>query len=146
MSITVLGRSERLRHLLPEADSLRISGFQSAAGQWEENAISLDRLVGLGESPIWVVMVDDESLLEFGIYPGDRLIIDRAVECRPGHLVIMDVNGQYEIRRLTHDNQGGRLLLGGHRQARPINYGRDEPLDACGVVTFVLSYVAQPAT
>jgi DNA polymerase V len=144
MSVTVLGRSERLRHLLPEAEKLRISGFRSAAGEWEENATSLDRLVGSSELPIWVVMVDDESLLDFGIYPGDRLIIDRAADIQPGSLLVMDVNGHYEVRRLQEDRWGNRMLAGGTQRTHSLCCCDEEPLDLVGVVTFVLSYVAQP--
>ncbi|TWI58558.1 DNA polymerase V [Pseudomonas duriflava] len=144
MSITVLGRNERLRHLLPDVGQLRISGFRSAAGVWEDHPVPLERLAARAALPLWVIRVDDDSLLSFGLYPGDRLIVDREVAYRPGHLAVTEVNGRYEVRRLQEDQQGGWLLRGGARHIRPIDCTHDEALDVFGVVLFVVSYKPQP--
>ena len=71
-ALSILARGERLRErILADAADLRITGFQSPAEDEKEEGLSLDRLTGLGAPHIWGVRVLDDTLLGFGIFPGD---------------------------------------------------------------------------
>lgn len=145
MTLTILGREDRLRHLLPEAAELRITGFQSPAEDEKESGLSLDSLVGLGAPQIWVVRVDDDSLLGFGMYPGDRLVIDRSARCEPDCYVMVSVEGEssYRVRLLTEDADGRLVLKAAHRFAQPICLELEELVEIFGMVRWVISYVGR---
>ncbi len=145
MTLTILGREDRLRHLLPEAAELRITGFQSPAEDEKEGALSLDSLVGLGAPQIWVVRVDDDSLLGFGMCPGDRLVIDRAARCTPDCYVVVCLDGdsQYRVRMLTEDANGRLVLKAAHAFSKPIALELEELVEVFGMVRWVISYVGR---
>ncbi|QGZ31477.1 LexA family protein [Stutzerimonas stutzeri] len=145
MTLTILGREDRLRHLLPEAAELRITGFQSPAEDEKEAGLSLDSLVGLGAPQIWVVRVDDDSLLGFGMYPGDRLVVDRSARCVPDCYVVAGLDGesQYRVRLLTEDAEGRLVLKAAHAFAKPINLELEELVEIFGMVRWVISYVGR---
>lgn len=91
-ALSILARGERLRErLLADAADLRITGFQSPAEDEKEEGLSLDRLTGLGAPHIWGVRVLDDTLLGFGIFPGDRLIVNRAASHLDNKLVVVDL-------------------------------------------------------
>lgn len=145
MTLTILGREDRLRHLLPEATELRITGFQSPAEDEKERGLSLDALVGLGAPQIWVVRVDDDSLLGFGMFPGDRLVVDRSARCAPDCYVMVCLHGesQYRVRLMTEDEHGRLVLKAAHRFAEPINLELEELVEVFGMVRWVISYVGR---
>lgn len=94
MSLSILARGERLRErLLSDVADLRITGFQSPAEDEREEGLSLDRLTGLGAPHIWGVRVLDDTLLGFGIFPGDRLIVNRAACQLDNRFVVVDLGG-----------------------------------------------------
>ncbi|WP_421684486.1 S24 family peptidase [Stutzerimonas urumqiensis] len=148
MSVTILGREDRLRHLLPEAAELRITGFQSPAEDEKERGLSLNALVGLGSPQIWAVMVDDDSLLGFGFWPGDRLVIDRSARCEPDCYVVVDLEGDshYRVRLLTLDIEGHRVLKAANPRTKPVDLesGQEDAIEFWGVVRWVVSYVGGP--
>jgi DNA polymerase V len=146
MSVTILGRTERLRHLLPEAKELRITGFQSPAEDEKEGGLSLDKLVGLGAPQIWVVLMEDASALGFGIFPGDRLVVDRAAPLAVDHYVIVDLDGdsQYRVRLVIEDAAGRKVLQAPNGTTPPLLLDDDACVEVWGVVLWVISYVGRP--
>lgn len=105
MSLSILARGERLRErLLTDVADLRITGFQSPAEDEKEEGLSLDRLTGLGAPHIWGVQVLDDTLLGFGIFPGDRLIVNRAACQLDNRFVVVDLGGEgYRVRLVSRD-------------------------------------------
>lgn len=143
MSLSILGRSERLRHLLPEVADLRITGFQSPAEDEKEERLSLDKLTGLGAPQIWVVMVNDDDLIGFGMYPGDRLVVDRSAACAAGCFVVIEAEGddQLRVRLMTRDEHGQLVLKAAHPFTAPLSLEADDCVAIWGVVRWVISYV-----
>ncbi|MBD9483889.1 S24 family peptidase [Pseudomonas sp. PDM14] len=143
MSLSILGRSERLRHLLPEVADLRITGFQSPAEDEKEERLSLDKLTGLGAPQIWVVMVNADDLIGFGMYPGDRLVVDRSAACADGCFVVVEADGDdtLRVRLMSRDEQGRLMLKASHPFTPPVNLETDDCVAIWGVVRWVISYV-----
>lgn len=141
MSLSILGRNQRLEHLLPEARELRITGFQSPAEDEKEGGLSLDALTGLGAPQIWVVRVDDDTLLGFGLYPGDRLVVDRGALCTHEQYVVVDLDGSYRVRLMMRNEEGCLVLRAAQRFTPDIVLGPEAILDVWGAVRWVISYV-----
>lgn len=143
MSLSILGRAERLRHLLPEIADLRITGFQSPAEDEKEERLSLDKLTGLGAPQIWVLIVEDASLLGFGLFPGDRLVVDRSTSPASGSLVVVDTEGDHmRVRLMARDALGRPALKTATPDADPIHTEGD--VTVWGVVRWVVSFVGVP--
>lgn len=144
MSLSILARGERLRErLLSDAVELRITGFQSPAEDEREEGLSLDRLTGLGAPHIWGVRVLDDSLLGFGIFPGDRLIVNRAASHLDNKLVVVDLGAEgYRVRLVQRDLFGGRWLKAADPIVPDIQLDGEEIVEVWGVVSWVVSCVA----
>jgi SOS-response transcriptional repressor LexA len=144
MSLSILARGERLRErLLSDAVELRITGFQSPAEDEKEEGLSLDRLTGLGAPHIWGVRALDDSLLGFGIFPGDRLIVNRAASHLDNKLVVVDLGAEgYRVRLVQRDLFGGRWLKAADPIVPDIQLDGEEIVEVWGVVSWVVSCVA----
>lgn len=144
MSLSILARGECLRErLLSDAVELRITGFQSPAEDEKEEGLSLDRLTGLGAPHIWGVRVLDDSLLGFGIFPGDRLIVNRAASHLDNKLVVVDLGAEgYRVRLVQRDLFGGRWLKAADPIVPDIQFDGEEIVEVWGVVSWVVSCVA----
>lgn len=144
MSLTILARAERLQPPLPESTTLRIDGCAALAEEGR-NGFSLDRTVGLGAPQIRAVLVDDDSLLGFGIYPGDRLIVDRSATPMVDQYVVVHLDGEsrYCVRLLAPDPKGGSLLKAARPSVPPIALNDQASVEIWGVVLWVVSYVGR---
>lgn len=144
MSLSILARGARLRErLLSDAADLRITGFQSPAEDEKEEGLSLDRLTGLGAPHIWGVQVLDDTLVGFGIFPGDRLIVNRAAGHLEGRLVVVDLGGEgYRVRLVARDLFGGLWLKAADSVVPDVQLDGEEPIEVWGVVSWVVSHVA----
>ena len=142
-SLSILARGERLRErLLADAADLRITGFQSPAEDEKEEGLSLDRLTGLGAPHIWGVRVLDDTLLGFGIFPGDRLIVNRAASHLDNKLVVVDLGDGYRVRLVQRDLFGGRWLKAADPIVPDVQLDGDEISEVWGVVSWVVSCVS----
>lgn len=144
-SLSILARGERLREslLTDVATGLRITGFQSPADDEKEVGLSLDLLTELGAPHVWPVRVLDMSLVGFGIFQGDKLIVNRAASHVDDRLVVVDLGGDgYQVRWVVKDMFGGRWLRAAESHIRDIQLDGDVPIEVWGVVRFVLSQTA----
>ncbi|XXF10900.1 S24 family peptidase [Pseudomonas sp. D2-3] len=145
MSLTILGRNQRLVHLLPEAKELRVTGFQSPAEDEKEEGLSLDALTNLGAPHVWVVRVEDDSLIGFGMYPGDRLVVDRGNMSKREQYVVVDLedDGCYRVRLMIDDGHDRLVLRAPNRFTPDVNLEYEECVQVWGVVRWVISYVGR---
>jgi len=139
MTLTLLGRIDRLRNLTHECAELRITGFQSPAEDEKEDRLSFDELVGLGKPQVWVFKVDDESLVSFGLFPGDRIAVNRAATCKPNCLAVVNADGDssFRLRLLTRGEDGRDVLMGPDRKAEV--FDEERAVEVWGRAGWVLS-------
>ncbi len=85
------------------------SGFPSPADDYLRRQLDLnDHLVPHPTSTFFLEMIG-ESAAEDRIFGGDIIVVDRAVECCDGNLVLAVIGGEFAIRRLKA--RDGRLWL-----------------------------------
>lgn len=145
-SLSILARGAHLRDrlLTDVAKGLRITGFQSPAEDEKEQGLSLDLLTDLAAPHIWPVQVLDMSLVGFGIFQGDRLIVNRAAGHVDDRLVVVDLGSDgYQVRLVVKDMFGGRWLQAAESHIRDVQLDGDVPIEVWGVVRFVVSQVAE---
>jgi DNA polymerase V len=141
MSLTLLGRLDQLHKLSHECKELRITGFPSPAEDEKDAVLSFDLLVGLGKPQVWVFKVDDETLVRFGLFPGDRIAVDRSATCKPDCLAVVHLEGdnQFRLRMLTTDDNGDSMLKAPEKGGASVHMHSGTPVEVWGQAKWVLS-------
>ncbi|WP_163558382.1 translesion error-prone DNA polymerase V autoproteolytic subunit [Halomonas sp. NO4] len=113
-----------------------LSGFPSPAQDYEGRTLDLnERLVKRPASTFFMTVTGD-SMEAFGIAEGDLLVVDSAIEPRPGHILVASVEGELVVKRyevLDHRP----YLASGNPSYRPIP-AADLECQAWGVVRAVI--------
>jgi len=106
MRATILGQLGPSSTFLQYVDSRVPAGFPSPAADYEEVALSIDELVDLRTPHVYLVRVEGPSMIGAGIYDGDVLVVNRALEARSGHVVVAYVDGGMTVKRLQVTPEG----------------------------------------
>ncbi|MDI3811993.1 hypothetical protein QK414_29135 [Pseudomonas aeruginosa] len=101
-------RIERLR-LSPE--KLKITGFQSPAGDHEQGPLSIDEFIGLGAPHIWLWIADSDALAGLGIYKHDVLVVNRVGRAEPGRAAIVVIDHEFKLCSILTDAERKRSLV-----------------------------------
>ncbi len=76
------------------------AGFPSPSQDYSDTKIDLTEMLIRDELATFIVRVSGDSMEDAGIYDGDKLIVDRSIEPRDGHVVIAVVDGEMTVKRL----------------------------------------------
>lgn len=96
----ILGALHASSTRLPFFDAHIPAGFPSPALDHMEHKLSLDELLDINAPHTYVVMVSGDSMTGAGIFDGDHLIVSRALEAKPGDVVVACLNGDVFVKRL----------------------------------------------
>ena len=112
------------------------AGFPSPAADYLDDCIDLNaELIIQGhEAATYVLRVKGWSMMEAGIFDGDRIVVDRALSAQQGDIVVAILNGDLTIKRLGAIN-GRPALLPENPQFQPILMAEGDQLEVWGVVT-----------
>lgn len=135
--------------LLPSHQLLQVlagcaaGGFPSPAADYYEPPLSLDELMNIRAPHVWIVQVEGDSMRDAGIFDGSRLVIDRAIKPRAGHIVLAYVDNQPLVKRLAQSPTGGWLLESANPDYKTIEPDEYDTIEVFGVVTWGLTPHAQ---
>lgn len=118
------------------------AGFPSPAADYtEENPLDLNAYLVKNKSASFYFTVEGESMIGAGIYPGDKVLVDRSVPPRSGHIIVAVLNGGFTIKRLF---QNGPLyeLRAENSQYPNIKIRANDEFTVWGVVTAVIRKIA----
>jgi DNA polymerase V len=76
------------------------AGFPAPADDLVEKALDINDLVVKNPASTFFVRVEGDSMEGAGIFSGDVLVVDRAVEPRDGKIVVAAINGEMVVKRL----------------------------------------------
>ncbi|HEY4535511.1 MAG TPA: translesion error-prone DNA polymerase V autoproteolytic subunit [Enteractinococcus sp.] len=76
------------------------AGFPSPSQDYSDTKIDLTQMLVRDELSTFIVRVSGASMEGAGIYDGDKLIVDRGIEPRDGHVVVAIVDGEMTVKRL----------------------------------------------
>lgn len=118
---------------LPLFSSLVPAGFPSPAQDHLEERLSLDELLNIHAPHVFIARAVGDSMTGAGLFDRDLMVIDRAREPRPGHVVVAMLNGETFVKRL--DKQQGQWVLRSENPAYPPRYVLEsDELQIWGVV------------
>ncbi|NRF49707.1 translesion error-prone DNA polymerase V autoproteolytic subunit [Pseudomonas stutzeri] len=100
MRVTILGQIGPSPTFLQYVDTRVPAGFPSPAADYEEVTLSIDELIDLRTPHVYLARVEGPSMIGAGIYDGDVLVVNKALEARSGHIVVAYVDGGMTVKRL----------------------------------------------
>lgn len=133
-AMQILGRLDSSSVQLRLIEARVPAGFPSPAEDYADTTLSLDELVGARAPSVYLVRAAGESMTGAGIFDGDVLIVDRALQAHAGDVVVALVGGAFTVKTLAF--QGGQpLLLPANQAFGPILVREADELEIWGVVT-----------
>ncbi|WP_422102020.1 LexA family protein [Vreelandella sp.] len=133
--LTIMGRVDTSAPTvkLPLAAGEVRTGFPSPADDYLESELDLVAHLVQHPSATYYLRAKGSSMTGAGIYNGDLLIVDRSLEPKNGHIVIMSVDGELTCKKLGII--GNRhYLIASNPEFRPIPLEGKE-CQVWGVVT-----------
>ena len=109
-----------------------ITGFESPAAEYQELGLSLDELLIQHPNATFVGLASGDSMIGCGIFDGDILIVDRALEPKQGDVIVANYNGAFTCK--IFDKQRGMLLSSSPHYA-PVIITHGDTFQYEGVVT-----------
>lgn len=122
-------------HSLPMLAMTGACGFPSPAEDFfrEDDRLDLNEKLIANPAATFLVQADcGGSMVDYGIQDGDLLIVDRSINARPGHTVVVLWEGGFTVKRLYM--RGNRIVLAASAGYAPIIVPEDIELDVWGVV------------
>lgn len=95
---------------IPLFSSRPAAGFPAPGDDQIEKILDINDLVVKNPASTFFVRVEGDSMTGAGIFSGDVLVIDRAVEARDGKIVVAAVNGELVVKRLSIQGDTQQLI------------------------------------
>lgn len=109
-----------------------ICGFESPAAQYKELGLSLDQLLIKHPDATFIGVASGESMQGVGIFDGDLLLVDRAVDAKNDDVIVANLNGLFVCKLL--DKTNARLLSASPLYG-PVQLTQEDEFQLEGVVT-----------
>ncbi|WP_392565363.1 translesion error-prone DNA polymerase V autoproteolytic subunit [Utexia brackfieldae] len=97
---------------LPLIDTPVRAGFPSPANDYLEQSLDLTEHLVKHPNATFYIQVVGDSMIDYGIFSGDLLVVDRALEARLHDIVIAAIDGELTCKRLGILNGQHHLLSG----------------------------------
>jgi DNA polymerase V len=114
------------------------AGFPSPADDFNSTEIDLTRVLIPHPQATFMVRASGPSMIGAGINDGDVLLVDRALEAAPGHIVVAVIDADFTVKYLRR--RAGRIYLEAANPTYPPIFPRDgQALEIWGVVTSAIT-------
>ncbi|RZM23327.1 MAG: translesion error-prone DNA polymerase V autoproteolytic subunit [Pedobacter sp.] len=110
------------------------AGFPSPAMDYVEKKLSADELLGLSKPSVFFCRVAGDSMIGAGIYDGDLLVVDFALEPKNDNIVVAIICNELTVKRLCI-TPSEWMLMAENPIYPPLIFSRSEELRVWGVVT-----------
>lgn len=127
----------RRRLTIPLALSYVEAGFPSPIEGELDQALDLNELLIEHPRATFFVRVQGDSMREAGIFPGDLLIVDRALNASSGQVIIAALNGAFTVKRLKLTPRGAQLIAENPNYS-DLTITEADDFTVWGVVRFVI--------
>lgn len=92
---------ESEKRYLPFINKPVRAGFPSPADDYLETKLDLIQHLIQHPSSTYYIRAIGDSMLEYGIFSGDLLIVDRSLEPKTGDILIVAIDGELTCKKLT---------------------------------------------
>lgn len=109
------------------------AGFPNPAQDAADTPLDLNKLVVEHPAATFYMRVKGASMEGAGIYDGDLIVVDKALEPRPGDIVVAHLDGEFTLKRFA--KQGNTIqLLPENDQFAPITISEGQDFSIWGIV------------
>ena len=74
----------------------------------------------------WLVVVQGESMRDYGLHEGDHLLVRKQDVARSGEIVVTHYDGGPTVKTYLEDEDGSKWLVPGNENFRPVRLKIDE--------------------
>ena len=110
------------------------AGFPSPADDYVETTLDLNEYLVPHKATSFFVKVKGHSMTGAGIFDGDMLVVDRALEPVPGKIIVAVIDGELTVKRLAFED-GRPVLKAQNPHFKDIVLRDSQELLCWGVVT-----------
>ena len=141
-------KSQHLSFYSLDADVLTIpfyqsnvpAGFPSPAEDFMDLDLNLQAYLVQHPSATFCVRVTGDSMQNAGIFSGDVMVVDRALEPKNNTIVLAVLDGEFTVIRIQ--KRGGQLFLKPENETfKPIEITEEMDFKVWGVVTHIIHKV-----
>lgn len=118
-------------------------GFPSPALEYSGPPLSIDELVSLREPSRWLLRADGNSLQNIGIYDGDVLVVDKALEPLDGDIVVVVIGADFCCKEFRERFGQSPLLIAHNPANADVEVGDWEEIALWGIVMYNLHRVSR---
>lgn len=113
------------------------AGYPSPAADFCETPLDLHAYLVKHRAATFIFDVCGDSMKNVGIFDGDKIVVDRAVEAKSGDIIVAILNGEHTVKRVHITPHGIELRPENHLY-QTILLGEAEELIVFGVVVGVV--------
>lgn len=110
------------------------AGFPSPAEEHVEKRLDPNDFLIDQEDATFFATIQGESMIDVGLLPGDKAVVDRSKTPLVGDIVVAMVNGEYTIKTLSRKKDGTPRLLPANEKFKPIEIEEGMDFEIWGVV------------
>lgn len=115
-----------------------VAGFPSPAEDYVEARLDLNEKLIRNKAATFLLTVQGDSMKDVGILDGDILVVDRSIEPKDGKIVIVALDGELTVKRLSIKSTG-TWLVPENDNYPPIPVRDSSDIVIWGVVTATIS-------
>jgi DNA polymerase V len=119
---------------LPLYSSKVPAGFPSPAEEHVEKRLNPNDYLIDQEDATFFVSVQGYSMIELGLMPGDKAVVDRSKTPKIGDVVLAVVDGEFTIKTLAKNKVGQARLMPANKDFKPIEITEEMQFQIWGVV------------
>lgn len=120
---------------LPLYSSKVSAGFPSPAEEHVEKRLDPNDFLIDQEDATFFVTIQGYSMIDVGLMPGDKAVVDRSKTPNVGDIVLAVINGEFTIKTLAKNKSGAPRLLPANKNFKPIEISEEMQFEIWGVVT-----------
>lgn len=110
---------DAVKHYLPNIEVPVKAGFPSPADDYIESKLDLTEHLVDHPSATYYIRVSGDSMVDYGIFDGDLLVVDRSIEPSSGDIVVVALDGELTCKLLSKKD-GVPYLKSGNPNYPPI--------------------------
>lgn len=113
------------------------TGFPSPADDYLEERLDLNKHLIKHPAATFYARAEGDSMTGAGIYPGDILIVDKAIDEVKDRVIVAWLNGEFLVKRYYIDNRLGKIyLIADNPKFLPFEITPEMDFMIWGVVTY----------
>ncbi|HBX51272.1 MAG: peptidase S24 [Bacteroidetes bacterium RIFOXYA12_FULL_35_11] len=125
---------------LPLFTSKVSAGFPSPAEDYVDKNLDLNQYIVKHPAATFYIRVSGNSMEGAGIFNGDLLVIDRALEAKSNDIAVCVLNGEFTVKRILK-KKDGLYLVPENPDFKPLKIAEEADFQIWGIVSYIIHKV-----